>query len=64
MCIQVTVCDHSVETGTLGTLMGALVMLNVLDFDNCGQIVILVTCGQIDGANHCYSSESTDSDWY
>ena len=31
MCIPVTVCDHPVETGTLGTLMGALVMLNVLD---------------------------------
>jgi hypothetical protein len=53
--------DDSVEIRTLGMLIVALVMLNVLDFGNCGHIVILATCGRIDGANHRYSSPATNS---
>jgi hypothetical protein len=41
----------SVEIMALWTVMAALVMLNVLDFGNCGHIVIIATCGQTAGAN-------------
>ena len=36
--------------------------LSVLDFCNCGHIVIMATCGQIDGANHRYSSTTISSE--
>jgi hypothetical protein len=41
----------SVEIMALGTVIAALVVLNVLDFGNCGHIVIMATCGQTAGAN-------------
>jgi hypothetical protein len=52
VCLTGGVRAGSVEIRTLGTVMAALVMLNVLDFGNCGHIVIMATCGQIAGANH------------
>ena len=51
MYVPVSVCGGSVEIRALGTLTAAFVMLNVLDFGNCGHIVIMATCGQIVGAN-------------
>ena len=62
MCVPAAVCDDSVEIRTLGTLMVALVMLNVLHFGNCGHIVIMATRGQIVGANHRYSSPATSNE--
>ena len=53
MCVSVSVCASSVEIKTLGTLMAAFVILNVLDFGNCGHVVIMATCVQIVGANRC-----------
>ena len=53
MCVLATVCVESVGIRALGTLMAAFEMLNVLDFGNCGHIVIMATSGQIDGANRC-----------
>ena len=61
LCVPVTVGDGHVEIRTLGTLMAALVTLDVLDFGNCGHIVIMATCGQIDGANRLYSSPTTNN---
>ena len=51
MCVPVSMCRGPVEIMTLGTFMAAFVMLNVLDFGNCGHIVIMATCGQIVRAN-------------
>ena len=53
MCVPETVRDDYVEIRTLGTLMAAFVILNVLDFGNCGHVVIMATCVQIVGANRC-----------
>jgi hypothetical protein len=49
VCVPAAVGDGHVEIRTLGILMAALVMLNVLDFGNCGHIVTMATRGQIDG---------------
>jgi hypothetical protein len=62
MCVPAAVCDDAVEIRTLGTLMVALVMLNVLDFGNCGHIVIMATRGQIVGANRLFSSPATNNE--
>ena len=62
MCVPASVCGGSVEIRTLGSLMAAFVMLNVLDFGNCGHIVIMATCVQIVGANHRHSSPATNSE--
>ena len=61
MCDSASVCAGSVEIWTLGTLVAAFVILNVLAFGNCGHIVIMTTCGQIVGANHRESSPSSNS---
>jgi hypothetical protein len=62
VCVSSTVGDGHVEIRTLGTLMAALVMLNVLNFGNCGHIVTIATCGQIDGENRRYSSQTTNNE--
>ena len=61
VCVPGTVGDSHVKIRTLGTLMAALVMLNVLDFGNCGHIVTMATCGQIGGANRRYSAPTTNN---
>jgi hypothetical protein len=62
MCVLGTLSPGFVKIRALGTLMAAFVMLNVLDFGNCGHIVIMATCVQIVGANHRHSSPATNSE--
>ena len=62
MCVLGTEMSNSVKIRALGTIMAPLVVLNVHDFGNCGHIVIMATSGQIDGANRCESSPTTNSE--
>ena len=64
MRVPASVYAGSVEIWTLGMLMAAFVILNVLAFGNCGHIVIMATCSQIVGANRRQSSPTTNNERY